>query len=241
MGGEYGGAAIYVAEHAPFGRRGRYTSWVQTTATLGLFLSLLVILGCRLTLGERFEQWGWRIPFLLSIVLLAISVYIRLQLQESPVFQEMKAEGKLSKAPLSESFGRWSNLKLVLLALVGATAGQAVVWYGSQFYALFFLEKILQVAAQQANLIMAAALVLGTPFFVVFGALSDRVGRKTVVLAGCALAALTYFPAFKALTHYANPALGAAVEAEPGHGRGGSERLLDPVRPHRQEGVCQLL
>jgi len=215
VGGEYGGAAIYVAEHAPFGQRGRYTSWVQTTATLGLFLSLLVILGCRLTLGEQFEEWGWRIPFLLSILLLAISVYIRLQLQESPVFQEMKAEGKLSKAPLSESFGRWNNLKLVLLVLVGATAGQAVVWYGSQFYALFFLEKILQVAAQQANLIMAAALVLGTPFFVVFGALSDRVGRKTVVLAGCALAALTYFPAFKALTHYANPALGAAVEASP--------------------------
>jgi MFS family permease len=215
VGGEYGGAAIYVAEHAPAGRRGRYTSWVQTTATLGLFLSLIVILACRLTLGEQFDRWGWRIPFLLSVVLLAISVYIRLQLQESPVFQEMKAEGTLSKAPLSESFGRWSNLKLVLLALVGATAGQAVVWYGGQFYALFFLEKILQVAAQQANLIMAAALVLGTPFFVVFGALSDRVGRKSVVLAGCALAALTYFPAFKALTHYANPALGAAVEASP--------------------------
>jgi MFS family permease len=216
LGGEYGGAATYVAEHAPPGRRGLYTSWIQTTATLGLFLSLLIILACRIGFGaENFEQWGWRVPFLLSIVLLAVSVYIRLQLQESPVFQEIRREGALSKAPLKESFGQWSNLKIVLLALFGATAGQAVVWYAGQFYALFFLEKILQVDSRAANLIIAAALVIGTPFFVVFGALSDRIGRKTVIMAGCVLAALTYFPLFKALTHYANPALDAAVAQAP--------------------------
>jgi MFS family permease len=216
LGGEYGGAATYVAEHAPDGRRGLYTSWIQTTATLGLFLSLLVILTCRLALGtEDFESWGWRIPFLLSIVLLAISVYIRMQLQESPVFREIKAEGKLSKAPLTEAFGRWSNLKIVLLALIGATAGQAVVWYAGQFYSLFFLEKILKVDPRTANLVIAAALVIATPFFIVFGSLSDRIGRKKIVLAGCVLAALTYFPLFKALTHYANPALDAAVHQAP--------------------------
>src|SRR5690606_37497843 len=176
LGGEYGGAATYVAEHAPDGKRGFYTSWIQTTATLGLFLSLLVILVCRMALGPEFEEWGWRVPFLLSIVLLGISVYIRLQLEESPVFMEIKREGKLSTAPLSEAFGNWGNLKIVLLALFGATAGQAVVWYGGQFYALFFLEKILQVDATAANLIIAAALVIGTPFFVIFGALSDRIG-----------------------------------------------------------------
>src|SRR5687768_6537659 len=179
LGGEYGGAATYVAEHAPDGKRGLYTSWIQTTATMGLFLSLLVILACRTTMStETFEEWGWRVPFLLSIVLLVISVYIRLQLNESPVFQEIKNEGKLSKAPLTEAFGQWSNLKIVLLALLGATAGQAVVWYGGQFYALFFLEKILQVDSRSANLVMAAALLIATPFFVVFGALSDRIGRK---------------------------------------------------------------
>jgi Sugar (and other) transporter len=215
LGGEYGGAATYVAEHAPDGKRGLYTSWIQTTATLGLFLSLLVILLCRVALGDAFDVWGWRIPFLVSIVLLAVSVYIRLQLQESPVFLEMKAEGKVSKAPLSEAFGQWSNLKIVLLALFGATAGQAVVWYGGQFYALFFLEKILQVDATAANLIIAAALVIGTPFFVVFGALSDRVGRKKIVMAGCILAAFTYFPVFKGLTHFANPALEHAVATSP--------------------------
>jgi MFS-type transporter involved in bile tolerance (Atg22 family) len=215
LGGEYGGAAVYVAEHAPFGKRGRYTSWIQTTATMGLFLSLLVILATRSATGDQFEVWGWRIPFLLSIVLLAISVYIRLQLNESPVFQEMKNEGRLSKAPLSEAFGNWPNLRIVLLALFGATAGQAVVWYGGQFYALFFLEKILQVASREANLIIAAALLIGTPFFIVFGILSDRVGRKPIVLGGCVLAALTYFPAFKALTSYANPALAAAQAAAP--------------------------
>jgi MFS family permease len=216
LGGEYGGAATYVAEHAPPGRRGLYTSWIQTTATLGLFLSLLVILACRQLLGtENFEAWGWRIPFLLSTVLLAVSVYIRLQLQESPVFQEIKNTGGLSKSPLRDSFGRWSNLKIVLLALFGATAGQAVVWYAGQFYALFFLEKILQVEAKAANLVIAAALIIGTPFFIVFGALSDRIGRKKIVITGCLIAALTYFPLFNALTHYANPALGDAVVTAP--------------------------
>ena len=215
LGGEYGGAATYVAEHAPPGRRGFYTSWIQTTATMGLFLSLLVILGCRVALGDQFEVWGWRIPFLLSIVLLAISVYIRLQLEESPAFLDIKQSGNLSKAPLTEAFGNWRNLRIVLLALFGATAGQAVVWYGGQFYALFFIEKILQVEAQAANLVIAAALVLGTPFFIVFGSLSDRVGRKPIVLGGCLLAAITYFPVFKAITHYANPALEAAVANAP--------------------------
>jgi hypothetical protein len=215
LGGEYGGAATYVAEHAPQGKRGLYTSWIQTTATLGLFLSLLVILTCRVTLGDQFEVWGWRIPFLISILLLGVSVYIRLQLQESPAFLQIKNEGKLSKAPLTEAFGNWKNLKIVLLALFGATAGQAVVWYGGQFYALFFLEKILQVEAKSANLIIAAALLIGTPFFVIFGALSDRIGRKGIVMAGCVLAALTYFPVFKGLTHYANPALEQAVASAP--------------------------
>lgn len=215
LGGEYGGAATYVAEHAPDGKRGLYTSWIQTTATLGLFLSLLVILICRVLLGDQFDEWGWRIPFLISIVLLGISVYIRLQLQESPAFLEIKNEGKLSTAPLTEAFGNWKNLKIVLLALFGATAGQAVVWYGGQFYALFFLEKILQVDAKAANLIIAAALVIGTPFFVIFGGLSDRIGRKTIIMAGCILAALTYFPVFKGLTHFANPALERAVATAP--------------------------
>ena len=215
LGGEYGGAATYVAEHAPNGKRGLYTSWIQTTATLGLFLSLLVILICRMTLGDEFDVWGWRIPFLLSIVLLGISVYIRLQLQESPAFVEIKKEGKLSTAPLTEAFGNWSNLKIVLLALFGATAGQAVVWYGGQFYALFFLEKILQVDAKAANLIIAAALVIGTPFFVIFGALSDRIGRKVIIMTGCVLAAVTYFPVFQGLTHFANPALERAVASAP--------------------------
>ncbi len=215
LGGEYGGAACYVAEHAPPGRRGLYTSWIQTTATLGLLLSLIVILVCRITLGDAFDVWGWRIPFLVSILLLGISVYIRLQLRESPAFLELKSRGGLSKALLTESFARRSNLRIVILALLGATAGQAVVWYGGQFYALFFLEKILQVDSKAANLIIAAALLIATPFFVVFGSLSDRIGRKRIVLAGCVLAALTYFPAFKALTHYANPALEAAVATSP--------------------------
>ena len=215
LGGEYGGAAVYVAEHAPRGKRGLYTSWIQTTATLGLFLSLLVILGCRLAFGENFETWGWRIPFLLSTILLGISVYIRLQLQESPAFLQIKEEGRLAKRPLTEAFGNRANLRLVLVALFGATAGQAVVWYGGQFYALFFLEKMLQVEAASANLIIAAALLIGTPFFVIFGALSDRIGRKPIIMGGCVLAALTYFPTFKTITHAANPALERAVSTAP--------------------------
>ena len=216
LGGEYGGAATYVAEHAPHGKRGLYTSFIQITATFGLFLSLLVILGTRLSLGDKaFEDWGWRIPFLISSVLVAVSVYIRLQLQESPVFRQMKAEGKHSKAPLTEAFGQWSNLKLVILALLGATAGQAVVWYTGQFYALYFLTQSLKIEGTTANLLIACALIIGTPFFVVFGWLSDRIGRKSIVLAGCLLAALTYFPIFKGLTHYGNPAIEAAAASAP--------------------------
>ncbi|MEH3086095.1 MAG: MFS transporter [Xylophilus ampelinus] len=214
LGGEYGGAATYVAEHAPHGKRGAYTSWIQTTATLGLFLSLLVILGTRTAMGEEaFAAWGWRIPFMVSILLLAVSVWIRLSLSESPAFQRMKAEGKASKAPLTESFGQWKNLKIVILALVGLTAGQAVVWYTGQFYALFFLTQQLKVDAVTANLMIAAALLIGTPFFVVFGMLSDRIGRKPIIMAGCLLAVLTYFPVFKALTGAANPDLAAAQAA----------------------------
>ena len=216
LGGEYGGAATYVAEHAPPGRRGFFTSWIQTTATLGLFLSLLVILACRTALGaEAFEAWGWRIPFLLSIVLLAVSVYIRLQLSESPVFNKMKAEGKASKAPLTESFARWDNLKVVIMSLLGGTAGQAVVWYTGQFYALFFLLQTLKIDPQTANLLIAGSLLIGTPFFVVFGSLSDRIGRKGIIMAGCILAALTYFPIFKGLTQYGNPEIFAAQELNP--------------------------
>src|SRR4051812_28032033 len=216
LGGEYGGAATYVAEHAPANRRGYYTSWIQTTATFGLFLSLVVILICRTAFStEQFETIGWRVPFLVSIVLLIVSVYIRLQLKESPAFTDLKNQGGLSKAPLTEAFGTWDNLKIVILALLGATAGQAVVWYGGQFYALFFLEKILQGDGKSANLIIAAALAIGTPFFVLFGALSDKIGRKTVIMAGCVLAAITYFPVFKGLTHYGNPALEQAVATAP--------------------------
>ncbi|MDQ0126548.1 MFS family permease [Pseudomonas lini] len=216
LGGEYGGAATYVAEHAPKGKRGYFTSWIQTTATLGLFLSLLVILACRTILGtEAFEAWGWRIPFLLSILLLIISVYIRLQLSESPVFLKMKAEGKSSKAPLTESFARWDNLKIVIMALLGGTAGQAVVWYTGQFYALFFLLQTLKIDAQTANLLIAGSLLIGTPFFVIFGSLSDRIGRKGIIMAGCILAALTYFPIFHALTQYGNPDVFAAQAKNP--------------------------
>ncbi|WP_426537674.1 MFS transporter [Bradyrhizobium sp. McL0615] len=213
LGGEYGGAATYVAEHAPMGKRGYYTSFIQTTATLGLFLSLLVILFTRTALGEpEFAAWGWRIPFLVSVLLLGVSVWIRLRLNESPVFQKMKDEGKGSKAPLTEAFANWSNAKLVILALVGGVMGQGVVWYTGQFYALFFLQSILKVDGYTANLLIAWSLLLGTGFFIVFGAMSDKVGRKPIILAGCLIAALTFFPIFKMITTNANPALEKAIE-----------------------------
>ena len=211
LGGEYGGAATYVAEHAPNGKRGAYTAWIQTTATLGLFLSLLVILGVRNLMSEEaFNDWGWRVPFIVSIALLVISVWIRLSMNESPAFQKMKAEGRTSRAPLTESFGHWKNLKIVLIALFGLVAGQAVVWYTGQFYSLFFLTNVLKVDATTANILIAIALLIGTPFFVVFGTLSDRIGRKPIIMAGLLLAVLTDFPLFSALTSAANPDLALA-------------------------------
>ncbi len=216
LGGEYGGAATYVAEHAPDGRRGFFTSFIQTTATIGLMLALLVILGTRTAVGEdEFAKWGWRIPYLVSIVLLAVSVWIRLQLSESPAFQKLKDEGKVSKAPISEAFGEWKNLKIVILALVGLTAGQAVVWYTGQFYALFFLEKMARLDGATANILIAISLVLGTPGFIFFGWLSDKIGRKPIIMAGCLIAILTYFPLFKGLLEYANPDLARAQATSP--------------------------
>ncbi|MBU6258605.1 MAG: MFS transporter [Burkholderiales bacterium] len=216
LGGEYGGAATYVAEHAPQGRRGAYTSWIQTTATVGLMLALMVILATRLEVGEAaFADWGWRIPYACSGVLLVISVWIRLRLAESPAFARMRAEGRTSRAPLTESFAQWGNLKRVILALFGATAGQAVVWYTGQFYTLYFLQSFLKVDGLTANILVAVALVVGTPFFVFFGTLSDRVGRKPIVVTGCLVAALSYLPLFHALTRYANPRLEAAIEKSP--------------------------
>ncbi|MFN5632662.1 MAG: MFS transporter [Sphingomonadales bacterium] len=216
LGGEYGGAATYVAEHAPNHKRGLYTSFIQTTATLGLFAALLVVIGTRTLIGEdAFKDWGWRVPFLISVLLLGVSLWIRMQLQESPVFQKMKEEGTSSKAPISEAFGNWKNGRFVLIALLGAVAGQAVVWYTGQFYALFFLEKMLMVDGATTNILIAIALAIGTPFFVFFGWLSDKIGRKPIILVGCALAALTYFPAFHALTEAANPALAKAQTTAP--------------------------
>jgi MFS family permease len=216
LGGEYGGAAIYVAEHAPRNKRGFYTSWIQTTATLGLFMALLLILGIRSWMGEAaFGDWGWRIPFLLSAILLGVSIWIRLKLNESPLFKKMVEEGKNSKRPLSEAFGQWSNLKIAIAALLGATAGEAVVWYGGQFYALFFLTQTLKVPAVTAQIMIAIALLLGTPGFILFGWLSDKIGRKPIMLAGFALAVVTYFPLFQGITHFANPKLEAALAGAP--------------------------
>jgi MFS family permease len=216
VGGEYGGAATYVAEHAPPGKRGAYTSWIQMTATVGLFLSLIVIMICRSVISpENFAVWGWRVPFLLSVVLLGVSVWIRLRLDESPAFRKMQDEGKGSKAPLRESFTRWPNLKIVLLALVGLSMGEAVVWYTGQFYALIFLTQVLKVEPQTATILVAGGLVIGTPFFVIFGVLSDTIGRKPIIMAGCLFAALSYMPIFHAITHYANPALELAQTTAP--------------------------
>ncbi|WP_374614342.1 MFS transporter [Sphingorhabdus sp.] len=216
LGGEYGGAATYVAEHAPNNKRGLYTSFIQTTATLGLFAALLVVIGTRTLIGEEaFKDWGWRVPFLISVILLGVSLWIRMQLQESPVFQKMKEEGTASKAPISEAFGNWRNGRVVLIALFGAVAGQAVVWYTGQFYALFFLEKMLLVDGATANILIAIALAIGTPFFIFFGWLSDKIGRKWIILAGCGLAAMTYFPAFNALSNVANPAMAKASVTAP--------------------------
>lgn len=246
LGGEYGGAATYVAEHAPDGKRGLFTSFIQTTATLGLFAALGVVIVIRSAMGEAaFADWGWRIPFLISVILLGVSLWIRLQLEESPVFKQMKEEGTTSKAPLTEAFGRWANLKWVIVALFGAVAGQAVVWYSGQFYALFFLEKTLKVDGATANILIAIALALGTPFFIFFGWLSDKVGRKPIILAGCALAAITYFPAFQMLTSAANPAMAKAQQnaavimaADPG----ACSFQFDPIGRNKFEGSgCDII
>ena len=216
VGGEYGGAAIYVAEHAPAGKRGYYTSWIQTTATLGLLMALLVVLGIRTGIGEEaFGSWGWRLPFLLSIILLVVSMWVRFRLQESPIFQRMKEQGEASKEPLSEAFGRWENAKIAMLALLGATAGEGVIWYGGQFYALLFLTETLKLSSATAQIMVAVALAMGSPFFILFGWLSDKIGRQPIMLVGFFLAAVTYFPLFQGITHFANPAIEAALAEAP--------------------------
>ena len=215
LGGEYGGAATYVAEHAPQGKRGQHTGWIQSTATLGLLLSLLVVLACRYISGDQFEVWGWRLPFLLSIVLLGISTWIRMSLHESPAFVKMKSEGKVSKAPIRESFGSWENLKIVLTALFSINAGQAVTFYAAQFYVLFFLTQMLKMDPGQANTLMIISVIIGAPFFVIFGWLSDKIGRKPILMTGLLLATVLYFPLFKALSHYANPQIDQASSQAP--------------------------
>ncbi len=234
LGGEYGGAATYVAEHAPHGKRGAFTAWIQTTATLGLCLSIVVIVATRAIMGEAaFADWGWRIPFLMSVLLLAVSVWIRLSMNESPAFKKMKEEGRTSKAPLSESFGQWKNLKIVILALVGLTMGQAVVWYSGQFYAQIFLKGPLKVDANTADIMISLALVIGTPFFIVFGTLSDKIGRKPIIMAGCLLCALTYFPVVQGVDGGGQPRPGEGAGEFEGHGHRRSERMLVPVQPDR--------
>ena len=243
IGGEYGGAVIYLAEHAPPSLRGRYTSWIQTTATLALLLSLLLILVCRAALGAAFESWGWRIPFLISVVLLAISVYIRLQLAESPVFQQMLAEGSTSRAPLRDAFSDSANLKRILSVLLGATAGMNVIWYGGQLYALYFLTQVLKVEPQRATVLLAVALVIGTPLYLLFGRLSDRVGRKRLIMLGMALAATTYFPIYRAITHFANPAIEAAAQRAPVQVLAAPSACglqFDPVGRHHFLGSCDI-
>jgi len=215
LGGEYGGAATYVAEHAPHGKRGFYTGFIQSTATLGLLLSLLVVLGSRYISGDQFETWGWRLPFLLSIVLLAISTWIRMSMHESPAFVKMKAQGKVSKSPIRESFTSWPNLKVVLTALFSINAGQAVTFYTAQFYVLFFMTQMLKMDPAQANTLLIISVVIGAPFFVFFGWLSDRIGRKPILMLGLLLATVLYFPLFKALSHYANPQIDAASRQAP--------------------------
>jgi MFS family permease len=244
LGGEYGGAAIYVAEHAPHGRRGFYTSWVQTTASVGLLTSLVVILGLRMSMPpQAFDEYGWRLPFLISIVLLAVSIWIRLRLNESPAFRKMKAEGVASKSPLREAFGRWENIKISLIALFGATAGQAVVWYTGQFYALFFLTQTLKVDDTTASVLIALALLLGAPFFILFGWLSDRIGRKWIMMVGCILATISYFPLFHQLAETANPnllkahaAVKITVSADPDM----CGAMFDPLGTRRFTQACDV-
>jgi predicted MFS family arabinose efflux permease len=243
IGGEYGGAVIYVGEHAPAALRGRYTSWIQTTATLALLLSLLVILGCRTALGAQFDTWGWRIPFLISIVLLAISVYIRLQLAESPVFQQMLAEGSASGAPIRDAFSDSGNLRRIVSVLLGATAGMNVIWYAGQLYALYFLTQVLKVQPQTTNLLLAVTLALGAPLYLLFGRLSDRVGRKTLIMLGMALAASSYFPIYHAITHFANPAIEAAARRSPVTVRaapGACSLQFDPIGRKRFVNSCDI-